>query len=524
LNKEDRCPSYNYGFPFVQSYIRFRSTTPLSDSHEDGCYLSNVGLLHTSFLKGAHNLMKRREFLVSVGTAGTALALPFSISACASSSTRSSQNATINWWHINSQDPLKSAWQNYADQYMKAHPNVTIKITVTGVSTNFQQKLETAMQAGTPPDIFQSWGGGGLSDYVKSGQVQDITTALQQNGWGGTFGQGALNLYKVNGRNYGVPWDAGAVGFWYNPTLFAKATIQTPPTTWDDFLSAVRKLKAAGITPISLGEGDKWPGAFYWEYLAVRLGGQASFQNATSRKGAFTDAPFVQAGQYLQQLVALKPFENGWLGEKDADEEDLMGNSKAAIELQGQWAPTNDAATAANGKGPTFGFFPFPSIPGGLGEASDVLGGGNGFAIGKNAPAQTVDFVRFLTNATNQRALAKVGALVPPVIAAADGVTSPQMQVETAYARHNLLPPGLFSTLRALSSCDGPDLAVYLRSLDGPGEQSVQAVQYFSGSASAACQSPNRALRDFCCDDLAILWLSFRALSRWPPEYSPRTT
>jgi hypothetical protein len=36
--------------------------------------------------------------------------------------------------------------------------------------------------------------------------------------------------------------------------------------------------------------------------------------------------------------------------------------------------------------------------------------------------------VRFLTNATNQRALAKVGALVPPVIAAADGVTSPQMQ------------------------------------------------------------------------------------------------
>jgi raffinose/stachyose/melibiose transport system substrate-binding protein len=104
-----------------------------------------------------------------------------------------------------------------------------------------------------------------------------------------------------------------------------------------------------------------------------------------------------------------------------------MGNGKAAMELMGQWAPANDAANATDKKGVPLSFFPFPTVAGGAGGPSDVMGGGNGFGIGKNAPPQTLDFVRFLTSADNQRAMGKTGALVSPVKAAADGVI-PQMQ------------------------------------------------------------------------------------------------
>jgi raffinose/stachyose/melibiose transport system substrate-binding protein len=189
-------------------------------------------------------------------------------------------------------------------------------------------------------------------------------------------------------------------------------------------------LKNAGITPIALGEGDKWPGAFYWEYLAVRLGGKAAFDKAYSHNGgAFTDPAFVQAGVYLQQLVALKPFMNGFLAAKyDQDHRPAMGNGKAAMELMGQWAPANDAAVATDKKGPEFGFFPFPTLPNEQGNPTDVLGGGNGFGIGKNAPPEAIDFVKFLTSADNQRALAQKGALLPTVKGAQDGVTDPNLQ------------------------------------------------------------------------------------------------
>ncbi len=348
--------------------------------------------------------------------------------ACGSGSGGSGK-VTINWWHISTADPLLTTFKNLANQYMKDHPNVDIKITDIA-NDPFKTKLNTAMQAGTPPDIFQSWGGGVLQQYAQAGLLKDITSDLQSGGWGDSFGKAGLDLYSYNGHYYGVPWDLGAVGFWYNKSLFAKAHIAQPPTTWDDFLSVIQKLKAAGITPISLGEKVEWPGAFYWEYLAVRLGGKAAFDKAYSHQGgAFTDAPFVQAGQYLQQLVALKPFQNGFLGaDYDADERPIMGNGQAAMELQGQWAPANDAASAADKKGPELGFFPFPSVPGGAGAPTDVLGGGNGFAIGKNAPPEAVDFVKFLTSAANERLYAQQGAALPPVKAAQDAVSDPNLK------------------------------------------------------------------------------------------------
>jgi len=351
--------------------------------------------------------------------------------ACGNGSTTGSSGSnkvTINWWHINTADPLLSAWQNLANQYMQSHPDVTIKITVIG-NDPFKTKLNTAMQAGTPPDIFQSWGGGVLQQYASAGLLKDITPDLQSGGWINTFSPAALSLYGYQNKYYGVPWDIGAVGFWYNKALFAKAGITATPVTWDDFVNVIKKLKAAGITPIALGEKDKWPGAFYWEYFAVRLGGKSAFDKAYSHQGgSFSDPAFVQAGNYLQQLVALHPFQNGFLGSSYNDHQAIMGNGQAAMELMGQWAPANDAASATDKKGPQFGFFPFPTLPNEAGNPTDVLGGGNGFAIGKNAPPQAVDFVKFLTSADNQRALAAKGALLPPVTAALDGVTDANLK------------------------------------------------------------------------------------------------
>lgn len=368
--------------------------------------------------------MKRRDFLASMGAAGAALSLPSLLAACGSNSSGSQGgNVTINWWHINTTDPGKSNWQAAANQYMKAHPNVKINITVLE-NDAYKTKLNTVLQSGSPPDLFHSWGGGVLFQYAEAKLVQDLTSALQGS-WGSSFNTAALNVYGQNGHYYGVPWDMGAVVFWYNKALFARAGITQTPATWADFLQTIRTLKSAGIAPIGLGEKDKWPGMYYWTYLAVRLGGKAAFDKAYHRTGAFTDAPFVQAGIHLQQLTALNPFEKGYLGEAYPDEQGIMGNSNAAMELMGQWAPGGDAASAADKKGPSFGLFPFPMVEGGVGNPTDVMGGGGGFAVGKNAPPETIDFVKFLTNTTNAKTLASKSIGLPPIKEALDAVTDP---------------------------------------------------------------------------------------------------
>jgi len=336
---------------------------------------------------------------------------------------------TVEWWHISTQDPGLSLWQTMADEYMVAHPNVTINITVLE-NEAFKTKLTTVMQGGTPPDIFQSWGGGVMNDQANAGLLLDISSYLDADGgaWRNSFGQGALAVYALEGENYGVPWDMGMVGWWYNKDIFTQAGITQVPTTWDEFLADVSTLKAAGVTPISLGEKDTWTGMHIWSYLATRLCGQEGFLAAANRTGAFTDDCFVEAGQKLQELIALDPFQPGFLGANHDEMQGYFGNGKAAMELSGQWAPSVESAQAADGVGVVnLGFFSFPSIAGGAGKATDAMGGGNGFALGKDASPEAVDFVMYLTAPEQQARMAAAGMGIPVVKGGETGLTDPNM-------------------------------------------------------------------------------------------------
>ena len=101
----------------------------------------------------------------------------------------------------------------------------------------FKAALQTNLQAGDVPDLFQSWGGGGLREQVEAGLVQDITDAA--SGFDRQPRRRRRSaLYQVDGKQYGVPFNAGMVGFWYNKDLFAQAGIDAPPATWDELLDA----------------------------------------------------------------------------------------------------------------------------------------------------------------------------------------------------------------------------------------------------------------------------------------------
>lgn len=340
----------------------------------------------------------------------------------------------IRWWHIWPADtsPEGANWQKLADAYMKDHPNVKIEITIIP-NDPYKDKLATNMQAGDPPDLFQTWGGGVLWQYADAGLVQDLTDALKGSDWGDSFLPAPMAVYQHNGKTFGVPWRFGMVGIWYNKALFEKAGIKETPKTWPDLLAAVKKLKDAGITPIAVGEKDKWPGHFWWSYLAVRNAGQAGFAKAQERTGAFSDAPFITAGEQLKQLLDLDPFQKGHLEQTYGDEQVVMAKEEAAMELMGQWAfgaNKNVAEKNLDNYVAHTGWFPFPSVEGGAGKPNDAFGGGDGFAIGKNAPPETIDFVKFLTNKENQTNMAAEGLAVLPVVKGAESaVKEPVMQV-----------------------------------------------------------------------------------------------
>lgn len=352
-------------------------------------------------------------------------------------------SVTIEWWTIfTTPAELTALAETVAQEFMDANPGVTIEITHLE-NEAFKERLATVMQAGDPPDLFQSWGGGVLWTYADAGLLRDITPELtaEDAAWQNSFAtQAALNLYSKDGVYFGVPLTFGAVGFWYNTRLFAEAGIESVPATWTEFLSVVEALKASGTIPIAVGELDKWPGHFWWVYLAIREGGQAAFEAAYTREGTFADEAFVAAGERLNELIALEPFQPEFNALGYGPAAGLMGNGEAAMELMGQWAPGVQQGNSTSGEGlpeGELGWFPFPLVEGGAGDATDVLGGGDGVAVGANAPDEAVEFLKYLTSPEVQIRFAELGTgFIPTVTDAESAITDPLLQ-DIVEARNN---------------------------------------------------------------------------------------
>ncbi len=372
---------------------------------------------------------KRHWWLLAGG-----VALVIALSGCGgggSSNDGSSSNKPVKltWWHNANQNPGRDFWAKVANEYHAAHPNVTVNV-VAIQNEQLRSKIAVALQGQSPPDLFQQWGGGEMADQANAGKLKDLTQDVQP--WIGNLGS-TVSGWQADGKQYGIPYTLGIVGFWYNKDLFAKAGITAPPATWDELLTDVQKLKAAGIAPISIGGKDKWPDAFYWDYLAVRMCSQQVVQQSAS-DFQFTDPCWTQAGQKVQELLGSQPFNKGFLAtpaqQGAASSAGLLANGKAAMELQGHWNPSvmTNLTPQGKGLGDKLGWFPFPEVAGAAGTKGSALGGGDGFSCSIKAPPECVDFLKYIVSPEVQKRWAALN-IGPPVAKGAEtGVSDPNLR------------------------------------------------------------------------------------------------
>ena len=284
------------------------------------------------------------------------------------------------------------------------------------------------LQSADRPQIIYSWSGGVMRAQEKAGYLQDVSAAaaplLER------YSSPAVKAFQVDGKTYGLPLLLSEVTFFYNKALFAKAGIDADKIkSWDDFLGAVKTLKAAGITPIIVGAGEKWPMHFYWSYLMMRIGGAQALPNAAAGKDdGFKNPAFVEAGKHLRELAQLDPFQPGYLQTTHLQAAGLWGDGKGAIQLMGSWLLGTQANNAADGKGlsqDNIGILSFPLVAGGKGAATDTLGGINGWLITKDAPKEALDFVAFLMSEPYQKEAAQAGVYIPALKGAEGWIDKP---------------------------------------------------------------------------------------------------
>jgi raffinose/stachyose/melibiose transport system substrate-binding protein len=341
-----------------------------------------------------------------------------------------SAQTTIRWLHLEVNPNQVKIWEDVAREFEAKNPGVRVE-TQFLENEAYKAKLPSMLQSKDRPQIIYSWAGGVLKSQIEAGVLEDISGQLGDTK--NNLSPAAVSAFTEGGKIYGIPFAQSQVGFFYNKELMAKAGVDGAAIkTWDDLLDAVKKLKAAGITPLMVGGADKWPIHFYWTYLAVRAGGKPAFDAALrGENGGFAGETFVKAGQLFKQLVDLQPFQNGFLGFKNPQSTGYFGDGKAAMTLAISSTYHVQRALAADKVGLSddkIGWFDFPVVPGGKGAPTDTLGGITGWLITKGSPKEATDFLKFFISKDVQTRLAAGNFLVPVVKGADAGITSPLMR------------------------------------------------------------------------------------------------
>ena len=415
-----------------------------------------------------------------------------SVSGAAGSSSAPTASLTM-WLVTTGPSPADTAIKNLAASFSSSHPgdNITVQFIQ---NQDYKTKIQTAMGAGNEPQIFWSWGGGPLQSFIKAGKVTSLGTTdsapyLKQ------FLPSSLGAVTVDGQVYGAPVEGTQpVYFFYNKQIFSKYKL-TFPTTWSGLLSTIATLKQDGVQPISLAEGDQWPGLMYIEYLANRVGGPTVAQALQSGQAdAWSNPAITKALGYIQDLVKAGAFGTNYDSlHFDGHSDALVYTGKAAMQLMGDWdISSTSGANAGFVTAGNLGMASFPTVPGGTGNPADLAGNTASYvAISSNVtPAQKAVAEEFFSTAltSSDYTKAQVTAGEVPVTSGASSLFTGSMANydTTIYNSVQTAPSFQYSWDQALSPAEATPMLTHLQNIFDLKETPAQFVAAMNAVAKSA--------------------------------------
>jgi glucose/mannose transport system substrate-binding protein len=285
-----------------------------------------------------------------------------------------------------------------------------INATVAGGGgSNARAVLQTRLAGGDPPDTWQVHPGFELlGQYVEPNYVDPITDLYASEGWDKVMPKGLVDLMTKNGQVYGVL--AGVHrgnGLWYNKKVLDKAGVKIGATlSVDEFFAAADKLKAAGVTPLCVGDSGIWASAQLFENTLLGVIGPDKYMGLWSGKVAFDDADVKKAMQTYGKMLGYQNADHSALSWDQAIKKLMEGS--CAFSSMGDWA-YGEFVNAKLKDNEDFGWVSHPGTAGAFMVVAD------GFVLAHKAPhpEQTKNWLRALGSKAGQEAFNPLKGSIP---------------------------------------------------------------------------------------------------------------
>lgn len=308
-----------------------------------------------------------------------AAVMSVSLAACGSgggeSEGGSDSDKTITYWNIGTEGADKAALE-YAVNAFNENTDSGYQVEMVAIQNdNYKERLVVAMSSGECPDMYTSWSGGPMNEYIDSGFAQPVDDLYEEYGLNDIFMEAATAQASYNGHIYAVPtYNVSLAGIFYNTEIFDEYNLEVP-TTLSELEAVCDTLVENGITPFALANGPKWTGSMYYQCLVARYAGLEPFQAAVDGSGSFEDECFRWAGEKIQEWVQKGYFPEGVnsLDEDAGQAKQLIYQESAAMMLTGSWY-TGTFSTDSPEFYEKMDWFSFPAVDGSDADTSIQIG------------------------------------------------------------------------------------------------------------------------------------------------------
>jgi ABC-type glycerol-3-phosphate transport system substrate-binding protein len=282
------------------------------------------------------------------------LALGATTTACGGDDDSGGGNKTLTMWTFK-QSHVK-ALQKVADSFAK-ESGITVKVEAYGPDDAFVTKVQAAAQTKNLPDLLEVHTNGDDLTFGGAGLLTDLAADVDQ-AWQGAYlpavrqdGTVTDQYYKQSlaqdakthgiklGQRFSVPLTVGTFGIVYaNKQRLADAGVTAAPTTWEEFVADLGKVKAKFPDNGGLSIGLKSPTTgleWFLQPMAYGLLGPDKFHAlfGKDKAGTFSSPAGVQA---LQTYGQMQPYWLPGTQSLDIDAADLaFAQGKSTFDVGG---------------------------------------------------------------------------------------------------------------------------------------------------------------------------------------------
>lgn len=204
--------------------------------------------------------------------------------------------------------PITQIIDDYAARFNEANPDIKISPVYAGSYQDTITKTLTALKGGEPPHLAVLLSTDTFTLYDEDAIVpfDDVVKSAEDKAWLESFYPAFMENGRVDGKNWGIPFQRSTPVLYWNKAAFAEAGLNpdVAPKNWDEQLAFAQKLTKKDGSGNVTQYGIQIPssGFPYWLFQGLAIQNGVDLVNADGNQTNFADPKVVEALQYWVDL------------------------------------------------------------------------------------------------------------------------------------------------------------------------------------------------------------------------------